>query len=129
MALFSITGDRIKQITKIPHDNVNRPIINRIPKIELDAIIDELNRRVDEIVDSHDELITAGWIPGSNWTGMVWSPIYTASGNDFTRAGMVFGALVFEVIMNRSEDWSLGKYQVNGRDIGSTTYFRIFPNH
>ena len=33
--------------------------------------------------------------------------------------------LVFETMMKREEDWSLGKYQVNGRDIGSTTYFRI----
>ncbi len=47
MALFSITGDGIKQITKIPHDNINRPIINRIPRPELDAIIEELDRRVD----------------------------------------------------------------------------------
>ena len=88
-------------------------------------IIEELNRRIDEVADSDEELITAGWIPGNNWDGTVWAPISVAASGDSQRSGMVFGAIVFEVMMNRPEDWSLGKYQINGRDIGSTTYFRI----
>jgi hypothetical protein len=124
MPLYSLPN--MKEIIRIPHDQDNRPIIDRIPDSDLDAIVDEINRRVDAVVDSPEELITSGWIPGNYWIGTVWEPIYIAARNDFSRAGMVFGALVFEVMMNRPEDWSLGKYQVNGRDIGSTTYFRIF---
>lgn len=123
MPLYSVPD--MKEITRVPHDHDNRPIINRIPAHELESIIEEINCRVDNVVDSPEELITAGWIPGHDWAGSVWEPIYIASNRDVARAGMVFGALVFEVIMNRPEAWSLGKYQVNGRDIGSTTYFRI----
>lgn len=126
MSLFSITGDGQKKIEKVPHDNINRPIINRISQPQYDTIIEKINRCIDEVVHSPNELITAGWIPGNDWTGTEWEPIYTASNFDFGRAGMVFGALVFEVIMKRPEAWSLGKYQVDGREIGSTTYFRIY---
>ena len=123
MAIYSIPD--MKQITRVPHDRDNRPIINRIPPEQLQAIFDELNRLIDEVVDTPEELITAGWLPGSDWTGTVWDAIYVAANRDHSRAAMVFGALVFETIMERPEDWSLGKYQVDGRDIGSTTYFRI----
>ncbi len=92
----------------------------------IQAIFDELNRLIDEVVDTPEELITAGWLPGNDWTGTVWDAIYVAANRDCSRAAMVFGALVFEAIIERPETWSLGKYQVDGRDIGSTTYFRIY---
>ena len=123
MPLYSLP--EMQQITRIPHDKDNRQIINRLTASELLCITEEINKRVDAVVGTQEELITSGWIPGHDWTGTVWEPIYTVSRNDIQRAGMVFGAIVFEVMMNRSENWSLGKYQVNGKDIGSTTYFRI----
>ena len=89
------------------------------------SIMMTINCKINEVADSPNEIITSGWIPGNDWTGSVWEPIYIAAERDFSRAGMIFGALVFETMMKREEDWSLGKYQVNGRDIGSTTYFRI----
>ena len=123
MPLYSIPD--MKLITRIPHESTNRSIINRISSDNLLAIRNEINRLIDEVIDSHNELITSGWLPGTDWTGTVWDPIYIASRNNFKQAGMVFGTLVFEEIMSRPEDWSFGKYQVDGRDIGSTTYFRI----
>lgn len=84
-----------------------------------------MNRRIDSVLNSPEKLLTAGWIPGRDWTDTVWYPIYLAANKDQDRAAMVFGAIVFETMMNRTEDWSLGKYQKNGTDIGSTTYFRI----
>ena len=92
MALYSIPD--MKQITSVPHDRDNRPIINRIPPEQLQAIFDELNRLIDEVVDTPEELITAGWLPGSDWTGTVWDAIYVAANRDHSRAAMVFGALV-----------------------------------
>ena len=123
MPLYSIPDMKI--IKKIPHERDNITIIKRIPKEKLELIIKELNHKIDEVADSPNEIITSGWIPGNDWSGSIWEPIYIAAEKDFSRAGMIFGALVFETMMNRKEDWSLGKYQVNGHDIGSTTYFRI----
>lgn len=123
MALYSIPD--MKQITRVPHDRENRSIINRIPQEQLQAIRGELNRLIDSVANSPKELITAGWLPGRDWTGTVWDAIYIAANRDYDRAAMIFGALVFETIIERPEKWSLGKYQVDGREIGSTTYFRI----
>lgn len=37
-------------------------------------MVDELNKRIDENPEVH----TAGWIPGHDWTGTVFYPIYLA---------------------------------------------------
>jgi hypothetical protein len=67
-----------------------------------------------------------GWLPGSDWTGTVFEPTYTrAAREDFNRSAMFFGQLVWFVIMGRPERWGSGRYQVDGRDIGSRTYFRL----
>ena len=83
--------------------------------------------RVNELIDaSGAEIATAGWLPGSDWTGTPFEPIYTiAARQDFGRSAMFFGQLVWYVVMHRPEPWASGRYQVDGRDIGSRTYFRV----
>jgi hypothetical protein len=83
--------------------------------------------RINELIDaSGAEIATAGWLPGSDWTGTPFEPIYTvAARNDFERSALFFGQLVWYVVMMRPEPWGSGRYQVDGRDIGSRTYFRL----
>jgi len=83
--------------------------------------------RVNELIDeSGAEIATAGWLPGSDWTGTPFEPIYTrAARHDFDRSAMFFGQLVWYTIMQRPEPWGSGRYQVDGKDIGSRTYFRL----
>ena len=77
MPLYSIPDMKI--IKKIPHEHVNRSIINSIPYDERNAIIKELNHKIDEVADSPNEIITSGWIPGNDWSGSIWEPIYIAA--------------------------------------------------
>jgi hypothetical protein len=83
--------------------------------------------RIDELIDeSGGEVATAGWLPGSDWTGTPFEPIYTrAAPSDFDRSAMFFGQLVWFTIMQRPERWASGRYEVEGQDIGSRTYFRL----
>jgi hypothetical protein len=54
------------------------------------------------------------------------SAIYDkAAPEDFSRSAMFFGQLVWYTVMNRPERWGSGRYGVDGRDIGSRTYFRL----
>jgi len=62
-------------------------------------VVDELNKRIDENPEVH----TAGWIPGDDWTGTVFYPIYLACKKDKTLAALFFGIIVFIVFMDRSE--------------------------
>lgn len=38
---------------------------------------------------------------------------------------MFFGQLVWYAVMGRPETWASGRYEVDGREIGSRTYFRV----
>lgn len=119
--LIDINSSTEKIITKIPHRSSFEAWKKQISKEEYQAIIDELNRRIDENPEVH----TAGWIPGHNWDGTVFYPIYLACKKDKIAAAKFFGIIVFAVFMDRPERWSLGRYTVNGRDIESMTYFRL----
>ena len=58
--------------------------------------------------------------------GTPFEPIYTkAAREDFGRSAKFFGQLVWYTVMKRPERWGSGRYQVDGRDIGSRTYFRL----
>lgn len=88
---------------------------------EFNLIIEDLNRKIDG-----DEIHTAGWMPGSDWQGTVYMPIYEkACGSDFEQAALFFGLLVWSVFMKRPEAWACGRYEKEGIPIKSMTYFRV----
>ena len=86
---------------------------------EHQAIIDELNNRIEG-----EEIVTSSWIPGKDWTGSVFEPIYSkACGGNRTAAKKFFGLLVWEVILNHPDAWSF----VSNENIAGKTYFKIDP--
>ena len=59
-------------------------------------------------------------MPGSNWDGTVYEPLYYACGKNQTQSGMFFGLIVFKTLMEREDKvWGFGRYG----DIKSMTYF------
>lgn len=112
-----------KPLDRVPYGAQFDALRRRLSVAEFDAMVARINKLIDE---SGTEIATAGWLPGSDWTGTPFEPIYTkAARGDFDRSAMFFGQLVWYAIMNRSERWGSGRYQVDGRDIGSRTYFRL----
>jgi hypothetical protein len=64
--------------------------------------------------------------PGSNWQNTPFDPIYQkAAKRNESLAGKLFGLCVWYAVATRSEDWMSGRYEKDGRDIGSRTYFRV----
>ena len=125
MALYSIDnhGEHHK-ITHIPHQSEFDAWCSRLSPIQLRTIRIELQRMI-----AGDEIHTAGWMPGSDWTGTVWEPIYAnACQYDTVAAGLCFGLFVWEAAMNHSDTWSFGRYEKDGMPIRSMTYFRIHLN-
>jgi len=73
-----------------------------------------------------DEIHTSSWMPGSNWSGTVFDPIYRiACQQDESAAGMCFGLMLWEVLMQREDVWGFGRYEKDGVPIEGMTYFRI----
>ena len=80
---------------------------------EYQAMIDELNRIVQKSIDDNSDIVVSSFIPGSDWCGTVWDPIYTkACGFDFDYSAQFFGLLVCQVLMDRVETWFFIKQDV-----------------
>ena len=109
------------RIDYTPHADDWRVWRARLTESQWQAISDELNRRIDR-----DEVHTAGWIPGRDWTGTVFQAIYEdACARNEDAARLCFGLAVWEVIRARADRWSFGRYEKDGVPIRSLTYFRV----
>jgi len=115
--------DTMREIKAVPFQPEFDLVRRRLTDAEFDAMV----ARIDELIDEGGgEIATAGWLPGSDWTGTMFEPIYTkAARQDFDRSAKFFGQLVWYTVVQRPERWASGRYEVDGRDIGSRTYFRL----
>lgn len=117
--LYSI--DSGKYVKKLPHQKDFINWRSHLSDVDYDKIIQELDSKF-----SCQEVNTAGWLPGHDWTGTVYEPLYYACGQNPKQAGMFFGLLVFDYLMNRMDTvWGFGKFEKNGVPIESMTYFEL----
>jgi hypothetical protein len=117
--LYSVDDGKV--ITNIPYASKYRLYRGRLSDQEYNAIVEELNRRIDT-----NEIHTSSWIPGSDWTETVYEPIYyKACNEDVEEAGKFFGLILWVVMMNRPEMWSFGHYSKNDILIEGLTYFIV----
>lgn len=113
----------LKHIDHVPHAAEYRSwreALDRIDPHAYERVHDELDHRFDV-----REVDTSSWIPGSDWTGTPFQPIFHACGEDETAAALFFGLLVWQVVMDREDCWSFGRYEKEGIPIKGMTYFRI----
>jgi hypothetical protein len=114
-----------KKIARMPHEQQFDEIKARLSAVEFDAVIAEINARIDA---AGGEIATAGWLPGSDWSGTPFAPIYEKGCRRNQRlSGLFFGQCVWFAMSERPEPWAFGRYQKDGIDIGSITYFRVDP--
>jgi len=72
------------------------------------------------------EVHTSSWMPGSNWVGTEFQPIWEkACQKNVVSAAKCFGLILWEVMMEHPEAWSFGRYKLNEIPIEGMTYFRI----
>ena len=117
--LFSIDTD--SYVTKIPHKADYDRWRKGMSDSEYQAIYDELNSRITE-----SEIETSSWIPGNDWTGTVYEPIYDKAGQyNEESAARFFGLILWHVVMEHDDVWSFGRYKLGDIPIEGLTYFRI----
>ncbi len=117
--LYSL--DRLQLVKSVPHEREFRIWTSRLSAAEMKAIKDELNRRVDG-----GEIHTSSWIPGSNWGGTAYQPIWEkACMKNVEAAAKCFGLILWQVMMERPEMWAFGRYKLRDVPIEGMTYFRI----
>lgn len=119
--LYSVPD--MKRLTHVPHEAEYRNW-----RAALDAYDSGAFRRICAELDGRfegKEVDTSSWIPGADWTGTPWDPIYYACGENEVSAGLFFGLLVWQVLLDRDDCWSFGRYEKEGIPIRGMTYFRI----
>ena len=122
--LWSI--DKDEAIKTIPHEATYRIWRNRLPPAELRKIQGYLNGKIDADIAKGTDIQTSSWIPGRDWSGTVFMPIYeTACLKNPGEAAKCFGIILWEVMMNRPEKWAFGRYKLKDVNIEGMTYFRI----
>src|SRR5437667_8971046 len=110
-------------VTKVPYRREFDVLRSRLSDAEFEAMVTRVNELIEQ---AGGEIATAGWLPGADWTGSPFEPIYTkAARGDFQRSALFFGQLVWYAVMERPERWASGRYDLDGKEIGSRTYFRL----
>lgn len=115
-----ISVDTGLKVTRLPHlQDFNRWRKN-IANENFNKVVDAINDQIDE-----NDINTAGWMPGHDWTGTVYEPLYDACGKSVSQAGLFFGLIVFKILMERTDVvWGFGHFEKDGIPIRSMTYFR-----
>ena len=113
--------DNHRYLTRVPHEATYLRWKSRMTAEELQAVKDELNRRIDG-----GDIHVSSWIPGSDWTDTVFDPIYSKACHcDEDAAGMFFGLILWDVLMERDDVWGFGRYSKGGIPITGLTYFKL----
>jgi len=119
--LFSVDSQSYIDDNYIPHKSEYSIWMNRLSEDEITAIHNKLNEMVDE-----DEIKTSSWMPGSDWSGTVFHPIYEkACHSNEESAAKCFGLMLWYVLLTRDDVWGFGRYEKDGIPIQGMTYFRI----
>ncbi len=108
--LSNINGNIVKNVWHKKFFNVSKGWLSGD---EYQKMIDELNNVVQKNIDDGTDIVVSSFIPGSDWRGTVWDPIYTkACGFDFDHSAQFFGLLVCKVLIDRDETWYYIKQDV-----------------
>ena len=117
--LYSILSQ--KRVTNIPYQKDYKRWRARLPDNDYHAILAELTQRIDGT-----EIQTSSWMPGKDWSGTVFDPIYSKACNgDFSEAAQFFGLLLWETFLHHPECWAFGRYELDGVPIQGLTYFKV----
>ena len=108
-----------KPIKEVPFKTQYAEWMGRLSPQQLRDIKAELNALIDGT-----EVNTSSWMPGEDWTGTPYEPIYTkATRCDESAAARCFGLMVWEVFMERREVWTSEHFEKDGVPIRGRTYF------
>jgi hypothetical protein len=115
-----------KPRTKMIFPGDYQQICAKMTPAEIDGVIAEINRIVDVACSTPgEELVTTSWMPGSNWDGTPFEPIWWACRGDEDAAAKAFGLFCWDAMMRRTDKFGYGHYELNGVPIRGMTYFRI----
>jgi len=119
--LFSIDGNEIADIPARRQKDY-RTWRSRLTDAEYWAVVDEINRRID--AGTGKDVVVSSFLPGKNWIGTVFEPLYHACHDNIEVSGWFFGLIVWQTMIDRDDEWYFMKAEFPDREILGMTYFR-----
>lgn len=116
--LFSIDGKKIHSIPKSRKVSFNG-WIKKLSESDYNGIYNGINSYFDE-----KEVVISSYIPGKDWTGTVYQPIYEACNQDQQNAAFFFGLIVWSVVIERNDTWYFKPSDQDFDDVMGMTYFQ-----
>lgn len=121
MSLFTIEE---VEITDIPARRRSdfRIWRGRLSDADYQAVVEEINRRID--ANGGRDVVVSSFLPGNDWTGTPFEPLYHACHEDIQASGWFFGLIMWQTIIDRDDVWYFMKTEMPDREILGITYFR-----
>jgi hypothetical protein len=95
-------------------------LCSRLSSEELCSIRDTLDQRIEG-----KRIETSAWIPGSDWSGTVYHPIWEKGARkNHELSGMMFGLLVWEAFERHPDDWYTERFSMGGDEDRFRVYFK-----
>jgi hypothetical protein len=113
-----------RQITEVPHMKELESMLGRMSAAEIEAINTALDAMLEEVQPG--KAIAASWIPGSDWTGTPFLPIYIkACRRDFMASAGCLGKIFMSRVIDHPELWRSIKQPKDKKDPDGpeTTYY------
>jgi hypothetical protein len=94
--------------------------LSRMSDAEVVAIRSALDQRI-----AGSRIETSSWIPGSDWSGTPYWPIYEkAAAMNEDISGRIFGLFVWEAFERHPLDWYTERFSMGGEEDRFRVYFR-----
>ena len=117
--LYSMVSQ--KKVRDIPYQKDYKRWRARLPEEDYKAILSEFIRRIEG-----SEIQTSSWMPGKDWSGTVFDPIYSkACQHDYAEAAQFFGLLLWETVLNHPDCWAFARYELEDVPVQELTYFKV----
>ena len=94
----------------------------------MEALHGIMNAAIERGEDRNENgIFNSSYIPGADWRGTPYQPIYVACGENFDHARFFYGLLVWEAVMNHGEEWVFIRQEIDSDRPLGLTYFHQDP--
>jgi len=108
-------------VNSVPYEKEYRMLLKKFTKEQLNKLHDYLD---SELPEGNFSVGTTFPLGSKHWGNGPLKVIYVNCDKNKEQAGYLLGQIVFDIIMNRDEEWFCTKTNITHRDFGTLFYFK-----
>ncbi|MEE9615332.1 MAG: hypothetical protein V3W31_10360 [Thermodesulfobacteriota bacterium] len=119
MALFNLKGEAL---TNMPHKEQYDNWMQNLGRDDYRGVLDAIHDVLDDARDKSEPVYSAR-IPGREWEGTPYKPIYIACNKDWNASRLFYGQLCWEAVQSHEADWTVIAEERGDDQQGGKIYF------